>query len=277
MPSLRKNIRDLASKAAYELKAELKAHVSPPEPISKYGDERRREANKRYCSRDYRLDDPNFKRLRGGGIEYRGRVSPNDIPLSDLLGYSPCMGKSDDNFDRSPSKRYSNVTEKAKKAEKEARAKRARESEKARKTRKATWATADEGAATAVAEAAEVRRTKVRFEEQDFLEKCRLLDEDNFPEGENPFEDPEETESKGWREEQQEAKRAVQEQRELEALEEESQWRRKVGKEKVENWIESVTVDDEQMAMEANVRDQSPTHYGRGSVTDRVRERRSLR
>lgn len=264
MPSLRKSLRDLASKAAYELKAELKAHVSPPQPISKYGDERRREADRRYRSQDYRPDDPNFMRLRGGGIEYRGRVSLDDIPLSDLLGYSPWMDESDDCHDRSLSKNYSNVTEKARKAEKDARCKKARISEEARisekarmseKARKSAWAAADETEATAVAGRSEARRTKVRFEETNplerahLLEKAHLFDEDESPEKENPFESTGGILCKRWREEQQEAKQAVQEQRELKAQEEESKWRREVGIARVEEWLDGVIIDDEQMAM----------------------------
>ena len=284
MPSLRKNIQELASKAAYELKVELKAHVSAPEPISKYGDERRREADRRYRSRDYRPDDPNFMRLRGGGIEYRGQVSPDKIPLSDILGYSPWMDGSNDCRDRSLSKNYSNVTEKAREAEKDAKSKKARISKEARmsekariseKARKSAWAAADENEATAVGGRSEARRTKVRFEETStlerahLLEKAHLFDEDEFPEKGNPFESTEEFLYGLWREEQQEAKQAAQEQRELKAQEEESKWRREVGMARVEEWLDGVIIDDEQMTT-----NQSPTHYGRGR-TDRTRERRS--
>ncbi|KAG7006100.1 hypothetical protein G7Y79_00016g040850 [Physcia stellaris] len=273
MPSIRKSLRELASKAAYELKEELKAHVSPPQPISKYGDERRREADRRYRSQDYRPDDPNFMRLRGGGIEYRGRVSPDDMRLSDLLGYSPWMDKSDDCHDRSLSKDHANVTEQASKAEKDAKFKKARMSERARKS---AWAAADETAATAVAGRSEARRTKVHFEETNaldrahLLEKAHLFDDDEFPEKDDHFDKTEGILSRRWREEQQDAKQAVLDQRELEAQEEESRWRRKVGIARVEKWLDGVIIDDDPMAMS-----QSPIHYEGGSVTDRKRERQS--
>ena len=258
MPSLRKNLRHLASKAVNELKAELKAHVSEPEPIGKYSAsteatarrlEMRREARRPRQRSHYCQGDLGYPPKRGGGLEHERPERRQRMALSKIIDGSVLMKTLDDG--------YGEPSVKKKLLDREDEG----------------WVSADEHDTTAVEGEVGDPRVEAPLEQRDSLEEVELLaegsslgEEEEEAEVEEE-EEEEETDSEWWEETQ---RQADEEQRELEAQREEADWRRKEGVAKVNKWLDGLEVEYEQVKAKTETRAQFPTHYRNGGLMERV-------